>query len=78
VCAGEALVRAGVDKVTFIGSPGVGKRVMATAAESLTPVVLELGGKDPLVLCDDADFNQVRRVRTGRATGTRTARPACD
>ena len=58
--AGEALIRGGVDKVTFIGSPGVGKKVMATAAESLTPVVLELGGKDPLILCDDADLSQVK------------------
>ena len=58
--AGEALVRSGVQKVTFIGSPGVGKKVMATAADSLTPVVLELGGKDPMVLCDDADLSQVR------------------
>jgi len=56
--AGDALVRSGVDKVTFIGSPGVGKKVMAAASDNLTPVVLELGGKDPMVLCDDADFSQ--------------------
>ena len=61
-------MRAGVDKVTFIGSPGVGKKVMATAAESLTPVVLELGGKDPLVLCHDADFSQVGPTTWKRAS----------
>lgn len=56
---GAALINAGVDKVTFIGSPGVGKLVMRQAAETLTPVVLELGGKDAAVVCDDCDFDQV-------------------
>jgi len=52
---GEALVRSGVDKVCFTGSVRTGKRVMAAAAETLTPVLLELGGKDPLIVCEDAD-----------------------
>jgi aldehyde dehydrogenase (NAD+) len=56
--AGEALVEMS-DKVTFIGSPGVGKLVMKKASETLTPVVLELGGKDPAVVCDDADLKQL-------------------
>ncbi|CAD2217975.1 aldehyde dehydrogenase (NAD+) [Angomonas deanei] len=55
---GEALVSS-VDKVTFIGSPGVGKIIMRNASATLTPVVLELGGKDPAVICDDADYDQV-------------------
>ncbi|KEG14892.1 aldehyde dehydrogenase [Trypanosoma grayi] len=55
---GEALVSS-VDKLTFIGSPGVGKIIMRNAAATLTPVVLELGGKDPAVVCDDADLAQV-------------------
>eukprot|EP00906_Rhabdomonas_costata_P021165 RCo030750 len=55
---GEALVAA-VDKVTFIGSPGVGKLIMRKASETLTPVVLELGGKDPAVVLEDADLGQV-------------------
>jgi aldehyde dehydrogenase (NAD+) len=55
---GAALVPA-VDKLTFIGSPGVGKLVMGTAAKTLTPVCLELGGKDAAVICDDCDFEQV-------------------
>jgi hypothetical protein len=56
---GAALIPA-VDKLTFIGSPSVGKLVMRQAAETLTPVVLELGGKDAAIVCDDCDFNQVR------------------
>lgn len=58
---GSALVSL-VDKVTFIGSPGVGKLVMKRASETLTPVVLELGGKDPAIVCEDADLNQVVHV----------------
>ncbi len=55
---GAALVNSGVDKVFFTGSPQNGKKVMAAAAETLTPVVLELGGKDPMIICDDADLDQ--------------------
>jgi len=55
---GQALIRSGVEKIFFTGSPENGRRVMATAAESLTPVVLELGGKDPMIICDDADIGQ--------------------
>lgn len=55
---GEALVKSGVDKLVFTGSVATGKRVMAAAAETLTPLVLELGGKDPMVVCDDADLDR--------------------
>lgn len=55
---GEALVRSGVDKICFTGSVRTGKAVMAAAAETLTPVVLELGGKDPMIVCDDADMDR--------------------
>lgn len=55
---GAALVSS-CDKLTFIGSPGVGKIIMRNAAATLTPVVLELGGKDPAVICEDADIAQV-------------------
>lgn len=55
---GAALVSGGVDKVVFTGSLENGKRVLAEAAHTLTPVVLELGGKDPLIVCDDADLEQ--------------------
>lgn len=52
---GAALLSAGVDKVLFTGSVATGKKIMAACAESLTPVVLELGGKDPMIVLDDAD-----------------------
>jgi acyl-CoA reductase-like NAD-dependent aldehyde dehydrogenase len=55
---GDALVRSGVDKICFTGSVRTGKAVMAAAAETLTPVVLELGGKDPMIVCDDADMER--------------------
>jgi acyl-CoA reductase-like NAD-dependent aldehyde dehydrogenase len=54
---GAALVRSGVDKIFFTGSPANGKKVMATASEGLVPVVLELGGKDPMLVLDDADLD---------------------
>jgi len=37
----------------------VGKKVMAAAAETLTPVTLELGGKDPVIFCDDINVDEV-------------------
>src|SRR5205085_10827921 len=52
---GAALVEAGVDKIMFTGSVATGKRVAQSAARTLTPVVLELGGKDPMIILDDAD-----------------------
>ncbi len=55
---GRALVTSGVEKIFFTGSPENGRKVMAAASETLTPVVLELGGKDPMIICDDADFEQ--------------------
>jgi acyl-CoA reductase-like NAD-dependent aldehyde dehydrogenase len=51
---GAALVEAGVDKIMFTGSVGTGKRVAEAAARRLIPVVLELGGKDPMIVFDDA------------------------
>ena len=56
---GDALVRSGVDKVIFVGSPAVGVLVAKSAAANLTPVVLELGGKDPFVVCDDVDVDSI-------------------
>ncbi|MBW0092359.1 aldehyde dehydrogenase family protein [Pseudonocardia sp. KRD-184] len=54
---GAALCRAaGVAKVAFTGSTATGKRVMATCAETLTPVLIECGGKDPLIVDADADL----------------------
>jgi acyl-CoA reductase-like NAD-dependent aldehyde dehydrogenase len=53
---GAALARSAVDKIAFTGSAATGRRVMAAAAERLTPVLLELGGKDPMIVADDADL----------------------
>ena len=52
---GEALCRAGVDKLGFTGSTATAKKVMATCAETLTPVLIEGGGKDALIIDEDAD-----------------------
>ncbi|HEU4596386.1 MAG TPA: aldehyde dehydrogenase family protein [Pyrinomonadaceae bacterium] len=53
---GRALTEAGVDKIMFTGSVATGQRVAETAARKLTPVVLELGGKDPMIVFEDADL----------------------
>ncbi|MGV9613417.1 aldehyde dehydrogenase family protein [Nocardia xishanensis] len=52
---GAALVKSGVDKIAFTGSTATGKRIMAAAAETLTPVLLECGGKDAVIVAGDAD-----------------------
>lgn len=57
--AGNALVTSGVNKLIFVGSTDIGKKVMQAASQTLTPVVLELGGKDAFIVCDDADLSQV-------------------
>eukprot|EP00968_Pinguiococcus_pyrenoidosus_P018540 scaffold1951_cov258-Pinguiococcus_pyrenoidosus.AAC.9 len=58
--AGAALVACkNIDKIIFTGSPGVGRMVMKGAAPHLKPVILELGGKDPLVICEDAKLGEV-------------------
>jgi acyl-CoA reductase-like NAD-dependent aldehyde dehydrogenase len=53
---GAALCRAGVDKIAFTGSTATGKQVMAACAETLTPVVIEAGGKDAVLVDEDADI----------------------
>ncbi|CAL1397412.1 unnamed protein product [Linum trigynum] len=58
---GEALVSS-VDKVIFVGSPGVGKKIMRNAADNLVPVTLELGGKDAFIVCEDVDVPHVAQV----------------
>ena len=56
--AGNAVVTGGSDKVVFVGSTGVGRAVMRAAADTLTPVVLELGGKDPFIVLNSANLSQ--------------------
>ena len=54
--AGEALVKhPDVPMITFTGSVATGKRIARLASENLKKVSLELGGKDPVIVCDDAD-----------------------
>ncbi len=55
---GAALAKSAVDKIAFTGSAATGKRVMMAAAERLTPVLLELGGKDPMIVAEDADIEK--------------------
>jgi succinate-semialdehyde dehydrogenase/glutarate-semialdehyde dehydrogenase len=56
---GDALVQApGVGKVLFTGSANVGRLVAANAGRRLVPVTLELGGKDPMLVLDDADLTR--------------------
>ncbi|KAF9432533.1 Meiotic Sister-Chromatid recombination aldehyde dehydrogenase [Entomortierella beljakovae] len=56
---GEAVVSSGVDGITFIGSPQVGAKVATAASKSLTPCVLELGGKDVAIVNKDVDLEAV-------------------
>ncbi|HTJ44610.1 MAG TPA: aldehyde dehydrogenase family protein, partial [Kofleriaceae bacterium] len=55
---GKALVLSDVDLIAFTGSRAAGKHIMAAAAGSLKRVILELGGKDPLVVLPDADVDK--------------------
>ena len=58
---GAALVDARLDKIMFTGSVATGKRVAERAAKYLTPVVLELGGKDPMIVLEDANIENAAR-----------------
>ncbi len=53
---GDALVDAGVDKISFTGSVATGRKVGEACGRNLVPCTLELGGKDPMVVCADADI----------------------
>ncbi|MGB7821151.1 MAG: aldehyde dehydrogenase family protein [Candidatus Sulfotelmatobacter sp.] len=54
---GAALIHSQIDKLVFTGSVATGKRIAVAAAERLLPVMLELGGKDPMLVLDDADVD---------------------
>jgi acyl-CoA reductase-like NAD-dependent aldehyde dehydrogenase len=60
---GTALIDA-VDFVMFTGSTATGRKVMSRAAETLTPVALELGGKDPMIVLADADIERAANAAT--------------
>jgi len=54
---GAALVDAAPDKIMFTGSVATGKKIAAAAAKNLTSCVLELGGKDPMIVFEDANLD---------------------
>ncbi len=54
---GTALLNSSINKLIFTGSVSTGKRIAQAAAARLLPVVLELGGKDPMLVLDDADLD---------------------
>ena len=56
--AGSALLEAGVNKLFFTGSVAVGQELMAEASRTLTPLSLELGGNDAMLVCEDADLDR--------------------
>ena len=63
----EAIVDAGVDHIVYTGGQRAARSVMAAAARHLTPVTLELGGKNPAIVCADADLRvAARRIAWGR------------
>ena len=72
VVTGDALVAADFsrlpfDHLVFTGSTSVGRHVMRAAADNLTPVTLELGGKSPAIVAPDADFDHaVQRIIVGK------------
>ena len=55
---GAALVECGVDKVSFTGSVATGRKVAEACGRQLIPVTLELGGKDAMIVCADADLDR--------------------
>ena len=60
--AGDVFLENGVDKLFFTGSVPIGKKLMTKAGKNLTPLVLELGGNDAMLVCPDAD---IYRAATG-------------
>lgn len=58
---GSALVAADIDLIAFTGSRAAGKHILTAAAGRLKRVILELGGKDPLIVLDDADLDRAAR-----------------
>ncbi len=58
---GKALVAADVDLVAFTGSAEVGKRIMRAVSDTLKRLILELGGKDPMIVLESADLDGAAR-----------------
>ncbi|TIC83232.1 aldehyde dehydrogenase family protein [Nocardioides sp. GY 10113] len=66
---GGALCASGVDKLAFTGSAPTGKKVMAACAETLTPVIIEAGGKDALLVAEDASIADAAEAALWGACG---------
>jgi acyl-CoA reductase-like NAD-dependent aldehyde dehydrogenase len=70
-----AMIDHGINKIFFTGSVPTGKKLMAQAAAKLVPLSLELGGKDPMIVLDDAD---IERATNGAAwAGYQNAGQSC-
>lgn len=66
---GKALVAADVDLIAFTGSRDVGKKILAASASELKRVVLELGGKDPMLVLDGADLQETGTFAANNSFG---------
>jgi len=71
----SGFLAAGVDKLFFTGSVRAGKLIMAEAAQTLTPLSLELGGNDPMIVLEDADLE--RAVNGALWAGFQNAGQSC-
>ena len=56
---GEQVINSDIDMVAFVGSQAVGKKIMEACSKNLNRLVLELGGKDPMIILKDADLKKV-------------------
>lgn len=56
---GELIINSDIDMVSFVGSQAVGKKIMEACSKNLNRLVLELGGKDPMIILKDADLKKV-------------------
>jgi succinate-semialdehyde dehydrogenase/glutarate-semialdehyde dehydrogenase len=72
---GKALVNSDVDLIAFTGSREVGKHILKTASDGLKRVILELGGKDPMIVLDDADLDEAAKFAAWN--GFRNAGQVC-
>lgn len=76
--AGAALVRhSGVDKISFTGSPEVGREIQKAAADTFKRVTLELGGKSPQIVLGDADIEAAVSRMSAMTPPRRRSSPLC-
>ncbi|MEE2897949.1 MAG: aldehyde dehydrogenase family protein [Gemmatimonadota bacterium] len=66
---GKAIVQSDVDMIAFTGSREVGKHIMREASGTLKRVVLELGGKDPMIVLEDADIARAAKFAARNSFG---------